>query len=781
MRNDQKVRERIDECSSKHLPRLDLSNCELSTIPNEVFSLTHLVELNLGGWLTNNYNTNKIIEISPNIERLENLEKLSLANNLIQTLPTNIHQLKNLRYLDLGNNRLDELPPAITKLTNLQQLILNGNLLRLLPLAIADLSKLERLIVSHNHIHALPESFSLLKDLQILSLAYNRLTSVPLSIVQLSNLKTLSLEGNPLEYPPPEIAKHGIRAIRTYFQEMGENLTHADRLYEAKLLLIGEGRVGKTSLAKSLSFSDYMLEDEQSTEGIAVQPWIIPKHELGINKDFRLNIWDFGGQEIYHATHQFFLTKRSLYILVTESRKEDKHDDFYYWLNTVRILGDRSPIVIVLNKCDQPTKELPINEYQQNFENIVCLCRVSCHPDYRDTIGALKLEIGRILTNKSLLPHVGTELPKVWIDIREKIENLQMSGYDFISYDEYLDLCKKYGMNEDRSDFLSEFFHDLGIFLHFRDDLSLNDTIFLNHEWVTDGVYKVLDNEIVKASYGRFNDSDLAHIWHDKKYKYKRKELLALMKNRKFELCYDLPSGGYLAPQLLPVDEKNYEWRSHSNNLHFEYRYHFLPKGILARFIVKRHLEIHQQTHWRYGVLLEFENTRALVRERYFDRKLTIILEGENKKGFLDIIRKTIQEINSTFNNLEVDEMIPCNCAMCRQSNTPSFYRYRLLVRYTQAGKRYITCENSLEDVNVNSLISDVIILESERTEWIEREWGIQIQNAHFYDQIVDTGGGSFIAGDVKTKGGDFTGRDQHASLSTANRHRRSTKKNQKQ
>ena len=33
-------------------------------------------------------------------------------------------------------------------------------------------------------------------------------------------------------------------------------------------------------------------------------------------QDFGVNMWDFGGQEIYHATHQFFLTKRSLYALV---------------------------------------------------------------------------------------------------------------------------------------------------------------------------------------------------------------------------------------------------------------------------------------------------------------------------------------------------------------------------------------------------------------------------------------------------------------------------------
>ena len=48
-----------------------------------------------------------------------------------------------------------------------------------------------------------------------------------------------------------------------------------DYLYEIKLLLVGEGRVGKTSLVKSLTIPNYHLEDEQTTEGIDIEKWII--------------------------------------------------------------------------------------------------------------------------------------------------------------------------------------------------------------------------------------------------------------------------------------------------------------------------------------------------------------------------------------------------------------------------------------------------------------------------------------------------------------------------
>jgi small GTP-binding protein len=499
----------------------------------------------------------------------------------------------------------------------------------------------------------------------------------------------------------------GRRRDRSHFSEL-ENREEVDHIFEAKLLLVGEGRVGKTSLMKSLTNPFYKLEDEQSTSGIDIQRWSIPQDRTSFVKEFFFNIWDFGGQEIYHATHQFFLTKRSLYLLVTESLKEDKHEDFYYWLNIIKLLGGDSPVVLVQNKCDQPLKALPIREYQNTFDNltqaIVQPQVISCHYDYRYTIDSLKQAILRIVTNNDLLPHIGTPLPKVWVVIRKELSNWLEAGKDYISYTEYLELCKKHGMNEERADFLSDFFHDLGVFLHFSNDLHLVDVVFLNHEWVTHGVYNVLDHPRVIGQHGEFTDQDLMDIWREDRYAGKRRELLALMK--RFELCYELGNGNYLAPQLLPVDELDYPWRSHENNLYFEFRYKFMPKGLMTRFIVKRHKDIYKSTHWRYGVLLEFENTTyALVRERYFERKITIQLEGDNKRGYLTLIRNTFGEIHESFNNLQVEEMIPCQCNDCKSSNSPHFFSYDLLKRYMTAKRFEIICEKSLQDISITDLI----------------------------------------------------------------------------
>jgi hypothetical protein len=54
----------------------------------------------------------------------------------------------------------------------------------------------------------------------------------------------------PLTVPPPEIVSQGNEAILNYFAE--RDAGEVDHLYEAKLLILGEGGAGKTSLVRRL-------------------------------------------------------------------------------------------------------------------------------------------------------------------------------------------------------------------------------------------------------------------------------------------------------------------------------------------------------------------------------------------------------------------------------------------------------------------------------------------------------------------------------------------------
>jgi hypothetical protein len=105
-------------------------------------------------------------------------------------------------------------------------------------------------------------------------------------------------------------------------------------LNEGKLILVGRGEVGKTSLVNRLVHNTFR-GDETKTQGIHITTWAVRCRSAQV----RLNIWDFGGQEIMHATHQFFLTERSLYLLVLNGREGGVDDDAEYWLKHIETFG----------------------------------------------------------------------------------------------------------------------------------------------------------------------------------------------------------------------------------------------------------------------------------------------------------------------------------------------------------------------------------------------------------------------------------------------------------
>jgi internalin A len=578
-----------------------------------------------------------------------------------------------------------------------------------IPVEVFELEHLEVLNLSYNQLTTVPESISKLKNLTSLILYQNQLTTVPESIAKLQNLEKLWLEGNPIETPPPEVVfdKEGrtnLEGIKNYFRQLEKY--KKDHLYEAKLLIVGEAGAGKTTLAKKIENKDYVLkEDETSTKGIDVIKWEFP---LPGNKNFRVNIWDFGGQEIYHATHQFFLTKRSLYILVADIRKEDT--DFYYWLNVVDLLSGNSPLLIIKNEKQDRRMEINERQLRGQFTNLkeTLAANLATNRGLPEILKAIELYI-------SNLPHIGTGLPKTWVNVRKILENDTRS---YISLDEYLSICEKNGFDSrDDKLQLSGYLHDLGVCLHFQDDdyPLLKKTVILNPSWGTDAVYKVLDNPGVIGSLGKFNRGDLAKIWNERKYAGMQDELLQLM--IKFKLCYKIKNtDDYIAPQLLTKKSPEYPW-DNRHNLIMRYKYEFMPKGILSRFIVETHEYIVEQKYaWRSGVILQKEGAKAEVIEYYGKREIVIRVSGQNKKELMTIVTYELDKINRTFKRIKLDKLIPCNCSVCKGSKEPHFYRLENLKKRLRHKQFQVQCDESFENVNVLSLVDD----------FLERIWDIE-------------------------------------------------------
>ncbi|MEM6450234.1 MAG: COR domain-containing protein [Cyanobacteria bacterium P01_D01_bin.105] len=683
-----------------HLPnlqKLDLDSNHINALPENVGKLSKLKSLDL--------HFNQLAALPRNIHELDNLSSLDLSFNQLSTLPESLGKLTRLKSLDLSFNQLSTLPESLGKLTRLKSLDLSANRLSMLPESVKRIKRLEFFSLSDNQLDTLPATVRQLKHLKLLDLRYNQLSVLPSWIRSFTQLEILDLRGNPLPVPPEilgpkeywEDPKPSAETISFYFSLSSE--LGSVPLYEAKLILVGESGAGKTSLAKKVDHEDYKLQgNEKSTEGIDVIRW---DFTLANGNAFRVNIWDFGGQEIYHATHQFFLTKRSLYLLVADTRQNNT--DFYYWLKIVELLSDSSPVLVIKNEKQDRQCQIDEGLFKSQFDSL----KDYLPTNLKDNRGLDKIK-DAIRYHIAQLSHVGNPLPKIWVRVRAALENYAQNC-NTITVERYFEICSQNGFTDKKQMlFLISYLHDLGVCLHFQDDKLLKRIVVLKPEWATTAVYKVTDSDTVRNGKGRFTESDTKEIWADSEYSDLRDELLQLM--MRFKLAYELPDqpGHYIAPQLLPLSKPEYDWDA-TNNLILRYTYDFMPKGILTRFIVETNKLIeYSDTVWQNGVVLSDPYARAEIIENYPKREIVIRVSGTNKNPLLEKARYEFWKIHESYERLQYDELIPCNCEQCKNSTSPQSYPYDLLMKYIGDHRYDIECRGSYKKVDVRRLISDI-------------------------------------------------------------------------
>ncbi|MBC7778407.1 MAG: TIR domain-containing protein [Phycisphaerae bacterium] len=658
----------IDENKKAKAKTLDLGNCELTKLPKELEECIWLESLILQG------NT-KLSDLSP-LSNLTNLRALYCYSTLIADLSP-LAELVNMEVLLCFNTQVSDLYPLI-RLINLQAIdcrrTMVANLWPVLPLI-----KIGKQV----------------------------------NLSETGESGDIRVAGCPLTTPPIEIVRQGNSAIVQYFEELDRAKISGTviRLAEAKCLILGEGGAGKTSLArKLLNPTSQLPEEKATTKGVDVFPYDL---KLSDGTDFRLNIWDFGGQEIYHATHQFFLTKRSLYILLDDTRKDEKtvnDPTFNYWLQVAQLYGGGSPLIIVQNEKGDRSKQLDLPGMQGRFGFV----KESKSVNLLSCRGLDKVWEAIEFWLKQL-PHIGEEQPKAWLDIRRELERVaREEGRDHITLENFYQICAKNTIPEkERALFLSSYLHDFGAFLHFQDHPVLRKTLVLNNQWATDAVYKVLDCEEVKGALGRFTRADLTTIWAEVRYADQHEELLALME--KFELCYKLPDEKteiWLAPQLLSVLQPDeLDWVD-TDNLQIRYEYEFMPKGLLSQHIVRMHRYVLQpELAWKSGVVFERERSQALVTEAWGSRKISLRARGVHAKELLTLLSEDFDTMHMRLEGLKVKKMIPCNCRVCIKSVEPHFYDYDDLALRKSTGKRTVECKiPPYEDVSVAGLLDGVFV-----------------------------------------------------------------------
>jgi internalin A len=625
------------------LQELNLGENQLTALPHEIGNLVSLQRLCLQG--------NQLTELPSEIGNLTNLKDLDLERNNFAEFPLVVSTLQLLEKLGLGHNEyLSSIPPEICKLDRLEYITLDHNSLVDLPSEIGQLSKLKHLDLHHNRLALLPPEIGKLASLQELHLLDNQLTALPSEARYLSNLRQLSLHGNPISQMPPEIVakRNEPFTILNYYYQLIEGPQRP--LNEAKMILVGEPAVGKTSLVKRLIYDTHNPE-EDTTKGIYIDEWRLQIHEENV----RVNVWDFGGQEIMHATHQFFLTKRALYLMVLSCRQDEVQNRIEYWLKIIQSFGGDSPVIVVGNKCDQGDLDIDEHGLRKKYPSIKAICRTSCpdEPQGMDHLTeAINKEIGAI-------PHVHDAFRASWFAVKDRLERMDQS---YITYRQYVKLCREEDVTSVESqNTLIGFLNDLGVALHYGHHPLLEDRNVLKPEWVTKGVYSILIADELKKNNGKLHWNMLPNLLPASEYPSDTyRFILGMM--AKFELCFELEGTnftGFLVPDALPKTEVDTgEW---TDVLRFEYEYDVLPQSVIPRFMVRMHPYVGTDRCWRTGVLLANNSNEALVKADQEERTIRIAVRGQSttRRDFLSHIRGTLDSIHANIAAIQVKSKVP--------------------------------------------------------------------------------------------------------------------------
>ena len=571
---------------------------------------------------------NQISDISA-IKNLTNLVEFNCGHNLISDV-TVLKELKQLNKLDIGSNLITDI--SILKfLNNLTDLGLGGNL-------ICDISELVGL-----------------KKLKKLNLFSNLITDISF-LKDLKQLSELYLINNPIWYIPKEIYNQFecSKDLFSYWQE----IEHSQKVTnnQLKIMFLGNGCMGKTTLLHWFvdnAFKDIGLDTR--THGVIIKP--LPLNDGKILGNF----WDFGGQEVYHATHRLFLGKRTLYILVwaietQENEKETRHNP-HYWLDMIADIADkndRSRVLIVQNIFENQ-KEIHLlsnEEIEEYAERGLDISTMSVNAKSGTRIKQFKLSVeekAEILINQNV-----EELPETWVNIRNRVAELREAKEKTLNVFDFEQICEEYRLTTDFKIAL-DYLHNAGEVFYYAN--SFNNRIILDQEWALQAVYAVLKNDKIERHKGEFTFEDLKEIWKEKNYDLTEEEagifLNFMLSNqimfRNIENEFEVENRKFVIPQLLP-NEFPLAVKSNKNrpdSLIHRIEYAFLHRDIIERFIVRTAQFSVEKAFWKNGVFIEFENSFAIIEviEEAKEKKINIECFGLNKEKLLQRIREEFNKI----------------------------------------------------------------------------------------------------------------------------------------
>ncbi|KAH3766647.1 leucine-rich repeat protein [Pelomyxa schiedti] len=335
-----------------------------------------------------------------------------------------------------------------------------------------------------------------------LDLSGNFLQSLPSA---LSMLPYVILKQNPLSTIPERYRTQPWDKLKDFITFNDVTSPWMQR----KLLLVGEGAAGKTTLLRCImgQLKKADVRVNVATDGIAVHPQFLMKKK----SKWSWIAWDLGGQDVLYPTHQFFLCSNSIFLLlfdlsvairqetgVLDQRSRKK---IQYWVKQVhasqrsnKFEGQKPPSIMLVGTH--------LDMVQDQCMVVRCL-EVLCRQHRAGTLFAIfalsaktgdgfqleqpktrggEFEVSHCPRGEAMssiadtLEDVCAEtavlVPERWVALLQEIQKVRQPT---ISWRAFAEMASPYGVIREPNDesdkqlrMCADFFADSGILIHFR-------------------------------------------------------------------------------------------------------------------------------------------------------------------------------------------------------------------------------------------------------------------------------------------------------------------------
>jgi Leucine-rich repeat (LRR) protein/GTPase SAR1 family protein len=620
------VSESVDDFDALHkgvhgqgssLTELNLSRNKLKSLPLGFPCLVpNLKKLNIS--------SNKFEELDPVAMLPQSVEYLNANSNSIKTMTCKRratkeccaktkgkksgtepcqHQchdtLPNLSYLRLKDNRLVHVELIQAKRQTVGDVDTGGQVV-LYPSLIS-------LELSNNKLNAFPLDIACLKELSTLDVSRNKdIKMLPLDLIQLPNLMHLPLDELDLNDFPQTEMNRGARRVQNFLKHRQEGKKPYRRM---KLMVVGLAKKGKSTLVHRLAdhgsfkwrrlFSDTKLhlkaKTRQATVGIDITEMVLqPSKGEGIT----FGVWDFAGQEEYYATHQCFLTQRSIYLVIWSLKDGIKGiENLASWLCNIEACAPGSPVLIVGTHLDEVDsggkyfKEM-IDELERRYMShcLPCFPRVVDHIEVAlenglRNVGKLQKEIVKVACEMCYprgmrfhqnersyhKPLLQQNFPSSYLWLEETVTKLK-DNWDnhnrppVIDTQEFLQLlkekvstgeggigAKRLTENKEELEHATRFLHDNGVLMNYYKEPLLKNLYFIDPKWLCRMAAKVvgLKESSPFIRNGVLHISDLQQLYQGNEFPHHLHSVyIALLE--KFEVALRIGGEKLLIPSVLP-------------------------------------------------------------------------------------------------------------------------------------------------------------------------------------------------------------------------------------